>query len=342
MPPVPEIQLQQNHMQQHGFVYALVAAFVFLLAVGGYFIFRPTADVPGKVVVTAREFKPEGKIYLTLSPLGSNYTGIYSFDLAANTLTKLVGKDNTGSLTAHPAATSSLLLSSNIALDPTKTSISPLQIFSLSDQGVLKQITNTASTFKRHPAYSESLGLYIYGAKAGAASLGVNPNDFNIYTYKDGKEKLITNGALPTLTPDGNSVVALRQDGLYLISLTDTTVQKIWGLDHGGSALNLQFTISPSGKYIAWSIPNDGYIYIMTVDSWAPFKGAVTSKIETHAFWPVFSPDEEYLAYEQVDWTLPQPTNQKLVIFDLKTPQKRVVQDLKDFDQQKMFVSGWR
>ncbi len=344
MPPTPQTQptapIEQTHMSQHGFVYALVAAFVLLLAVGGYFIFRPTGGAPDKVMVAAREFRPEGSIYLTLSPLNSSYTGIYSFDLATNSLAKVVGKDNTASLTAHPAA-SSLIFSSNISLDSTKTSISPLQIFSMGEQGTLKQITNTKSTFKRHPSYSDALGLYVYGAKAGATALGINPNDFNIYTFKDGKESLVAQGALPALTPDGKSVVALRQDGLYLISLTSTTTQKIWGLDHGGSALNLQFTLSPSGKYIAWSIPNDGYIYIMSVNSWAPFKGSVTSKIQTHAFWPVFSPNEEYLAYEQVDWA-PTPTNQKLVVCDRKTPQQRIVQDLKELDQQKMFVSGWR
>jgi WD40 repeat protein len=295
-------------------------------------------------MVVARPFTPTGKIYLTLNSVGSKTTGIYTYDFATNAIAKYYAPDSTGSLTPHfmNDGTAKIIFSSNAPADPKKKTLSNLQIFSLDEMGTVKQLTTSTTTLKRHPSFTTALGELVYGAKSGSTALGANPNEFNIYTYKDDKETLVTSGSLPTLTPDGKSVVALRKDGLYLMSLTGSTTERIWALDHGGSALNLQFTVSPKGKYIAWSIPNDGFIYIMKVDSWAPFKGALASKIPTHAFWPVFSPNEEYLAFEEVDWTLPTPTNQHLVVFDLVTPQRKTVADLKSYNQLQMFMSEWR
>jgi hypothetical protein len=83
----------------------------------------------------------------------------------------------------------------------------------------------------------------------------------------------------------------------------------------------------------------------MRVISWDPFVGELGKTIPDRAFWPVFSPDGTYLAYEAVDWPTSAssggPSNARLVIFDLATPQKQVVQDLSGFVQTKMFISDW-
>ncbi len=80
----------------------------------------------------------------------------------------------------------------------------------------------------------------------------------------------------------------------------------------------------------------------MKVESWAPFKGSVVQTIKTHAFWPVFSPNEEYLAFEEVDWDpTSMPTKPRLVVHDILTPAKNVAQDLDGFIQTQMFITDW-
>lgn len=146
---------------------------------------------------------------------------------------------------------------------------------------------------------------------------------------------------MPVLTPDGKSVVVIRNDGLHKVGLMGSSTEHIWKTENPGTWFNQQFSISKNGKYIVWSYPDGEVMYILEVSSWSPFKTSIKYTIKTHAFWPVFSPDEDYIAFEEVQWTNP-PTKAKLVVMDLISLKKKVEQDLDSFYQDSLFINEWK
>jgi len=71
------------------------------------------------------------------------------------------------------------------------------------------------------------------------------------------------------------------------------------------------------------------------------------AEIETNAFWPVVSPDGNFLAVQAVNWeTLsdnPQPRLEFYSLLEKNNPKKlELTLDLSAFDQERMFVTDWR
>lgn len=356
MPPLetPESQPQPVHSFSNKvpLLYVLLAFIGTFLIVIGYFFYSnsnngmevvPLPDAPATVMVEPRPFTPEGTILLSLVPKDGKQRGIYAYDVTQKTLAPYLVSDTATNITASfGSTTEDIYVATNSMIATSSRNVSLLQIAKYNKTTeTLTALTKTSGFYKRHPRYSSALNLTVYsGKKDQSAALGAT-NDFFIYTRDDkGFEKEVATGSLPVLSPDGRSVVALQEDGLVLVDLANGGTQLIWPVI-GKIWMNAQFTVSPKGKYIAWSNPNEGLIYVMTVESWMPFKGTISQRIDTHAFWPVFSANEEYLAFEEVDWTA-EPSKPRLVIHDLVTPAKQVVYDLDGFDQMKMFISDWR
>jgi hypothetical protein len=329
-------------------VITLALSILILLGAGYFFKDFISSRFGGdtkKVIVQARDFNPTGNILLTLGSITKTDLGLYTYSIADKKLTKTFGKEGIVAMTAHDKGSdpSTTLFASNIPSTSSKKSTNILQIFSLNN-GETKQLTNNQILFKRQPSFSDSLQTLIYaGIPVKTKGTALTLDDFNVYALgQDGKDRLITNGSIPTLTPDGKQVVVLRKDGLYVSDIVGSSTEKVWGLDRGISRLSLQFAISHSGKQIAWTMPNQGGIYIMNVTSWKPFVGKIAQRLPVSAFWPVFSPNDQYLAFEQFDRGSSTPINQRLTIFDLVTPQFKVVQDLTSYDQLKLFVTEWK
>ncbi|MDD2766727.1 MAG: hypothetical protein PHH40_03120 [Candidatus Moranbacteria bacterium] len=278
---------------------------------------------------------PKGSIYLSLAPNNGNDFGIYQYDISKNILApySLLEKGIAFS-GKFKTATSEELLVSEIRGDET-------QITGI-EGNIATTLTDSMIQKKRHPSYSVPYDALIYSGKEENAEALGRPNEFNVYMQKAGnQEQKIAQGAMPILTPDGRSVVVLRNDGLYKIDLEDKSSEHIWKTESDGVSFNQQFSLSPNGKYIAWSYPDGGDIYVFEVSSWSPFEATFMYDIKSHAFWPIFSPDEKYIAFEEVDWTDP-PTQARLVIMNLATQEKRNLLDLTSFDQLSLFVDDWK
>lgn len=288
---------------------------------------------------------PKGSLLLTLTPKTGGYAGIYEYNIQTDTLQKFFAPEDKVVVTARAKEKdSSVTLLSTFFTGITAQSPQIASYDKNSQE--FKVLTHTSLSLKRHPSWSKTLRVLVYDGKEGNiikdASSGT-PEEFNVYLQgEDDKERKVTKGAYPALTPDGTAVVVLRNDGLHMVDLTSGATEKIWGfVDQGVAVLQQQFTISPLGKYIAWTDPSRGRISIMEISSWAPFQGQLKYALETPAFWPVFSPDEEYLAFEEVDLADP-PQKPRLVFFNLATLQKRTLFDLDSFDQLKMFLTDWQ
>ncbi len=322
-------------------------AFVYWVPVSSFAssLFGIKTRVTDTVYVAARPFTPTGTIYLSLAPQSDTTTnGIYAFGVSSGVLSSFFNPTSTLSVSiSFPASFGNdVLLATNARTSTSSARSQAMQISRYSPAtGVLMPITTSSLERKRNPMWVGSIQNIIFDAKSPNSQNIVTPDDYSVYTHaSDGSDKVIAQGAIPALVPGGAAVVVLRNDGLHLVSLTSSTTALIWPLNHGAASLNQQFSISPNGDSIAWSIPQDGKIYIMSVSSWTPFVGHVTQSIPTHAFWPTFSPDGQYLAFEEVDWG-PIPTNPRLTIEDLVTPQKKSMYDLSGFLQTRMFISSW-
>jgi hypothetical protein len=323
----------------HTWGIAGVVLLVLILCAGGYFLYPSIKNYFGstqKVLVTARPFTPEGIIYLTLATKGGVTTGIYTFPIASSSPSKRLVIDNSVLYTSKLVGTSSstFLVA---GLSRTKNVLSS-QIFDVR-QGLKPTLFfSTDTKGKAFPSYSSPLKAVVYSGSSNSSTANGDPNGNHIFTFIGGTEKDLGAGSYPSLLPDGKSALIERNNGLYLLNLTTGVAQNIWPSSKGVGA-NMTFAVSSGGDKIAWSSPNDGKIYIMHVRSWQPFSGQLTSSVQATAMWPVFSPRGDNLAAEEFDANT--SANPRLTIFDLITPQKKVVQNLTAYDQTKTFITDW-
>ncbi len=334
MPPNTNQPLPKSSVQFKKILY--IGAFLVLAALAVWYGVLKKGE--------ARKFNPQGTILLTLSNKGSDDVGIYTFDIASKTLAPYFAPVDIKSITASrlPSEATTMLLATN-AVVPTRGSLFQIATYN-KGKDLLQPVTKSTVTFKRHPSYSEALQLFVYGGKDPASTtLSGTASEFNVYTLDHkGVEKKIGQGSIPTLTPDGKSVVVMRKDGLSMLDLITGKSEVIWPLTAGAARTNQQFTVSQKGTYLAWSNPYEGVVYVLQVKSWQPFQAvAAPQKIHTYAFWPHFSPDETYLVLQEVDIVDAIPVRPRLVIYDLLTQEKKIIQDLDAFVQERMFVSDW-
>src|SRR5262249_53486727 len=154
----------------------------------------------------------------------------------------------------------------------------------------------------------------------------LNPDswDINVMNVADGETTLVTKGVNPLYAPDGELLV-LRSDGIYsfdLSSPTTTDARNIWPTQGKSAASNMKIAISADGEKLVWDSPDEGKIMIENVTSWQPFTVSGTQTLNAYGFWPVVSPDNKYLAFEEVDWGADVPSNPRLVVFNLETGKK--------------------
>lgn len=338
--PTEESPVSSAHPK--GLFIVIVVGIILTSIVGGYYLSMqqdiPVVTIPNPVIED--NWNPEGTILLTLAPSEGNSMGIFEYNVSENTLVPMYVPENGSALTGKFVTdVHSGILASKYELNGS------VQIIRIED-GNEEKLTNSSTQIKRHPSWSVPYESVIYAAQPETRKQGESlepPEKFSVYSQeKDGTERRITIGALPALTPDGKNVVVLRNDGLYKADLEGGSSEKIWGLEFGEASLTRHFSISSTGKYIAWVHPDGKKIHVMEVTSWSPFVGEVTYSIDVYASWPVFSQNEKYLAFEEFDWVGAVTSKPRLVLIDLETFERRVVQNLDEFDITRMFVTDWK
>lgn len=173
------------------------------------------------------------------------------------------------------------------------------------------------------------------------------PADWRVARFEVGSGNLsdiVGIGAYPVWSPDGASAVVLGQGGLRLIDLSQPLNEGvlILPLALGPVGIATKFSFSKDKSKLVVSEP---YLHKITLYDvqWGPFKATETKVIKndesTQSFWPVFSPDNQYLAVYEVE---NEGLEAALVIYNLFGMQKKKVLDLRSFDLNAVSVTDWR
>lgn len=155
-------------------------------------------------------------------------------------------------------------------------------------------------------------------------------------------------GSMPLFSPDGKSLLLVRNPGIYKINLeTNESERVIEFRDKDGNLVLNKFfikaSLSPDGKKLAISDFSQPAFYVFEIESWEPFKHKLLAQMNLIAAWSAFSPDGKYLAIQEADEVTPEGmTNPRLSIFETCTFEKLFSFDLKGYLSSDMWVSDWR
>ena len=167
------------------------------------------------------------------------------------------------------------------------------------------------------------------------------PSGWSIFVAKRGENpEAVAFGTDPHWSPDGRLILFIADDGLNLFDTERRQQYTAWQLNDAAANVAMKMDVSQDGKMLAWSNPWNNEIVIAQIESWDPFNAAVIRRIETQAFWPTFSPDGSWLAYEEVEWGKPND-NPRLMLYHIPTEKTVFAADLSEYDQEQMFITDW-
>ena len=160
--------------------------------------------------------------------------------------------------------------------------------------------------------WSESAGLLSYEREVAESDdplhrFNIDATEVVLFSPESRTDFLVMRqAAQPQWSPDGTSLLYLKDDGLYRYDTLASTERLVHGVAGGGTGIGLEsmFELSPDGRYLLWSHPQNGLVVVSEIDSWQPFTYREIGRIQTEGteyYWPVFSPDSQYYAIQAIE-----------------------------------------
>jgi len=217
---------------------------------------------------------------------------------------------------------------------------------------------STEESFAKAVPVVSNTGEVLYSSLPQGNPSAIDPRFSNVtradwweirHIAQNGDERILTHGTYPHWVND-TTFVYLRDDGMYQYDTDSNEEHVLIPLRAGVLSSSSMIDVSDDGSLIAWSIADQGKLYVFEAGNWERSEGAevrTRGVIEnTYGFWPVISPNGRYIALQTVSTvyedtlTNPQP---KIEFFSTHTLQPLSKQiDLDSFEQLQMFVTDWK
>lgn len=160
---------------------------------------------------------------------------------------------------------------------------------------------------------------------------------------------VVARGIYPRWASD-TVFVFLKNDGLYFYDTEQEESHLLVPLAAGQGATNQMIDVSDNGDVVVWSLADAAEVHVFRVSQWGN-TGRDTDMRRTGVlegvagFWPVISPNGNYMAIELVNAGMddiindPQPY---LAFYDLRSLRKLSREiNLNSYDQMEMYITDW-
>jgi hypothetical protein len=244
----------------------------------------------------------EGKIYLSLAPIAEENStiSVYEYDFATEEL-KNLSEDSQGYMAyknSHDAR--------SVAFTLVEEDKAVLYAALLEAESKPWKVSDDTMKLARDPSWSFDDTRIAFAARTEDINAGsMDVESWNVYVAdatEGSKPTLVTMGSSPLFLAD-DSILVLKKSGLFrYIEDADGTwtgIPAFYLKDGFIGEPNMKLTVSSDGTHVAWSDVDTGLLYVFTVtlpDGSQDFRLDLAAGFESAGFWPVFSPDNRYLA----------------------------------------------
>lgn len=292
------------------------------------------------------EFYSSGQILLNLSD-GSGEQ-LYRFDVSSRQLVEMPWYLLSPSLSQN----STHLIGSATTFSESEQGLIPA-LFGMSDESPSLDVLYASSTLTdelfRNPKINE-VGAYVFNVHPNSEDENeiYTPNLWAIY-YSEGAgldPVHIADGIYPNISLDGSRVLYLADDGIHMYTVNGSEDVLVHPMFSGSASANMMMTVSKNGSRLAITNPSNEELILMEID-WEESSVQEIATYSIAAFWPVFSPDGEVMAVQEIDWVFMEelddyePTNARLTLIDLNSGETSSVLDLSGYEQMQLFVGDW-
>lgn len=158
----------------------------------------------------------------------------------------------------------------------------------------------------------------------------------------------ITEASNPRWLNGTDWLLYFKEKGLYGYNLVTREEQQIYGLaGEGILTRHVMFDVSIDGNYLAWTNGVSGELYLFSISkevipdiTWV---ARILASRQVEFFWPVFSPDSQYLVVQAID-SAEEPSqrkNPRLEIYDVPELNRQSYITLEGFDFNALFIDDW-
>jgi hypothetical protein len=177
----------------------------------------------------------------------------------------------------------------------------------------------------------------------------VNNWEVQIWNPETGEiDHTIADAWKPQWSPDGKSLVYLKPDGLYAMTLESGVEKKLESIPEGTVVTTMAMLgISPDGTKLVWTTPKAGVIRIFALSNWADVSIEEVGRIETpetEYYWPVFSPEGDFYAVQAIDKLAGDDLfrkNARMEIRNINNAAPVVTSPIDGFDFDQLFTTAW-
>lgn len=322
----------------------LIFLLVIIMSFLGYLIYKDKTAF--KKILIKSENKSEkiekkypedlkGKVNLTMREEKSGFWGLYYFDFATNSLVaeKIVencqiwGGEinffNTEKLVVHNCAGKGE------------------QIYRINLADESKKITDSSGRWKKEVSWSLDGDKVVFMA-ASPEDENVEMEDWQIFISDlEGEEKFIANAVHPFFSPDGEKILALKKEGLFLFDIKNQTEKNVHTFKTE-VPISLQLGLSSKRDLLAVANPVDREIIIFKINSWDDFQMEEINKIETkntYVSWPKFDPNsDKYIITEEVY----DDGGISLIVYNLESKERYFIEDLTFYRHDYLWINDWK